>query len=381
MTRRFAKVYHDEIDALRSGDFTAPMLLTMTILRRWADWETGVAPYVSAKGLATFSRKAYSPRTFSDALRRLDLMGYITRLMKGRDHSDYPVVIHNFEVYGLVNGVTVKAVINPKETKTWKEVSESLCDDAAMMPAMIATTLNPTETKTWKEVSKPLCDDDCNESAMRLQTRREVIREVKQRSKSENNSSAAAAAAVANSLTGNPGTGEPGDGWAAYVKATSGIPGAKLEPPVMYPKPKVLVQPVKPVPVEPVKTPVTKSPPDPANPPTEEAVRLAGLFSSFLGKAPSPADIRKFGGLLKDNPDLGDLLSFALTPGSRWAEKIGSADHPFAYLKRVLEPLRDGLARVEQKKAQRPTPKPAPGERGSNDTTDVRHWDLSGLEG
>ncbi len=135
MTRRFAKVYHDEIDALRSGDFTAPMLLTMTILRRWADWETGVAPYVSAKGLATFSRKAYSVRTFSDALRRLDLMGYITRQMKGRDHSDYPVVIHNFEVYGLVNGVTVKTVINPKETKTWKEASESLCDDAAMMTA------------------------------------------------------------------------------------------------------------------------------------------------------------------------------------------------------------------------------------------------------
>ncbi len=147
----------------------------------------------------------------------------------------------------------------------------------------------------------------------------------------------------------------------------------------MDPKPKVPVQPMKPVPVEPVKTPVTKSPPDPANPPTEEAVRLAGLFSSFLGKAPSPADIRKFGGLLKDNPDLGNLLSFALTPGSRWAEKIGSADHPFAYLKRVLEPLRDSLERIEQKKAQRPTPKPAPDEWDSNDKTDVRNWDLSGL--
>jgi hypothetical protein len=384
MTRRFAKVYHDEIDALRSGDFTAPMLLTMTILRRWADWETGVAPYVSAKGLATFSRKVYSPRTFSDALRRLDLMGYITRLMKGRDHSDYPVVIHNFEVYGLVDGVTVKAVINPKETKTWKEVSESLCDDAAMMPAMIATTLNPTETKTWKEVSKPLCDDDCNESAMRLETRREVIREVKQRSKSENNSSAAAAA-VADSLTGNPETGKPGDGWTAYAKAISGIPGAEAMLPVkpapvypVEPKPKRPVQPVEP-PAEP-KTSVTKSPPAPAAPPTGEAVRLAGMFSGFLGKAPSPADAKKFGGLLEDNPDLGDLLGFALTPRSRWAEKISSADHPFAYLKRVLEPLRDGLERIEQKKAQRPTPKPAPDEWDSNDKTDVRNWDLSGLE-
>jgi hypothetical protein len=295
-------------------------------------------------------------------------------------------VIHNFEVYGLVDGVTVTTVVNPKETKTWKEASESLCDDAAVMPAMMPTTLNPTETKTWKEVSKHLCDDDCTESAMRLQTRREVIRDVKQRSKSENNSSAAAAAVVTDSPRGNPGTGEPGDGWAAYAKAISGIPGAEAMLPVkpapvypVEPKPKRPVQPVEP-PAEP-KTSVTKSPPAPANPPTEEAVRLAGLFSSFLGKAPSPADAKKFDGLLKDNPDLGDLLSFALTPGSRWAEKIGSADHPFAYLKRVLEPLRDGLARVEQKKAQRPTPKPAPGERGSNDTTDVRHWDLSGLEG
>jgi len=158
--------------------------------------------------------------------------------------------------------------------------------------------------------------------------------------------SSAAAAAVANSLTGNPEKGKPGDGWTAYAKAISGIPGAES------------VQPVKPAPVYPVKpveTPGTKSPPAPTTPPTEEAVRLAGMFSSFLGKAPSPADIRKFDGLLKDNPDLGDLLGFALTPGSRWAEKIRSADHPFAYLESVLEHIRESRERYEQKKAQRPS--------------------------
>ncbi len=151
------------------------------------------------------------------------------------------------------------------------------------------------------------------------------------------------------------------------------------------PKPKRPVRPVEP-PAEP-KTSVTKSPPAPANPPTEEAVRLAGLFSSFLGKAPSPADARKFGGLLKDNPDLGALLGFALTPGSRWAKKIGEADHPFAYLKSVLEHLRDGLERLERKKAENAARKSLPPEPAPDDedfraepNAETREWDLSGLE-
>ncbi len=151
------------------------------------------------------------------------------------------------------------------------------------------------------------------------------------------------------------------------------------------PKPKRPVRPVEP-PAEP-KTSVTKSPPDPANPPTEEAVRLAGMFSGFLGKAPSPADIRKFDGLLKDNPDLGDLLGFALTPDSRWAKKIGEAGHPFAYLKSVLEHLRDGMERLEQNKAQAAAKKSQPAEPGPDDEdfrvepkADALPWDLSGLE-
>ena len=133
------------------------------------------------------------------------------------------------------------------------------------------------------------------------------------------------------------------------------------------------------------RPPVTKSPPAPANPPTGEAVRLAGRFSSFLGKAPSPADAKKFDGLLKDNPDLGDLLGFALTPGSRWAEKIGSAHCPFAYLESVLEPLREGYERVERKKGENAARavKDALGDEeefGPAPKTDDRKWDLSGLE-
>src|ERR1019366_674840 len=106
----------------------------------------------------------------------------------------------------------------------------------------------------------PRCQDDTLQSVnldsqgVRM-TGKPVSEPVKE---SVKENSSAAAAVVADSLTGNPETGELRDGWTAYPKVISGIPGAES------------VQPVKPAPVYPVepKTSVTKSPRLPPPPPT-----------------------------------------------------------------------------------------------------------------
>jgi hypothetical protein len=53
----------------------------LTRLWKMADWHTGRVPYTSAKDLETLFHGALSPRTIQDELKRLDDVGYITRLI------------------------------------------------------------------------------------------------------------------------------------------------------------------------------------------------------------------------------------------------------------------------------------------------------------
>jgi len=82
--------------------------------------------HVSAGGLRTWSRKAYSADTFSKALQRMELMGHITRLMTRGSHDDYPVVLHN---YPKIDDTGKVVMINVKDTRTWQELQSGRSDE------------------------------------------------------------------------------------------------------------------------------------------------------------------------------------------------------------------------------------------------------------
>ena len=77
----FVKVPEQIVDGL-GGDITPAMLVTANVLWRQANWTTGRVKYTSAWTLRHVTGNAYSVRTFSDALRRLELIGHITREMR-----------------------------------------------------------------------------------------------------------------------------------------------------------------------------------------------------------------------------------------------------------------------------------------------------------
>lgn len=116
------------LSMLHEGEVTPAMLLTLTVLYKWANWTTGRVKQCSAGGLATWTNKAYSVRTFSEALRKLELMGEITRRTVPGRHKDYPVILHNYKKYDDAGNVQV---INPKATRTWEDVQQAQCDDAS----------------------------------------------------------------------------------------------------------------------------------------------------------------------------------------------------------------------------------------------------------
>jgi len=129
--RRFAKVYHSWIDGLRSGDFTPAMLVVMNILMRWSNRD-GEVQVCSASYFVTMTSNAYSERTFSEALHRLERMGYITRHMTFGSHQSYPVTIHNYEVMVTdEDGATTSTTINKKRTRTWREIKLGECDEGS----------------------------------------------------------------------------------------------------------------------------------------------------------------------------------------------------------------------------------------------------------
>ncbi|MGA2632191.1 MAG: hypothetical protein ABSG54_18515 [Terriglobia bacterium] len=115
-------------ESLHTGDITPSMFLTVAMLHNWTNWKTGIVRATSAGGMQAWSHKAYSDKTFSEALRRLELMGHITRKMRLGSHHDYPIVLHNYKKCDDAGKVQV---INPHTTKTWKEIENPQCDEAS----------------------------------------------------------------------------------------------------------------------------------------------------------------------------------------------------------------------------------------------------------
>lgn len=100
------------VKQMMEGEVTVAMLAAMNVLHMWADWRTGRVRRVSASGLHFACNSAYSVRTFSEALRKLEAMGWITRHTVAGSHKWYPVTIHN---YKWVDDAGKVHILNPKE--------------------------------------------------------------------------------------------------------------------------------------------------------------------------------------------------------------------------------------------------------------------------
>lgn len=141
------------IDQLRAGEITGSMLTTMTLLYSLANWRTGRVKHISAGGLVTLSSDAYSDRTFQDAMRRLENMGWITRHMVNGSKKDYPVTIHNYKWVcddsceeHKEEGAGKVHILNPKPLTVCTESPEGQCGEASAETSGDSSGETSTET-------------------------------------------------------------------------------------------------------------------------------------------------------------------------------------------------------------------------------------------
>ena len=137
----FAKIRHSLIEGRRTGDMTPAMLVTINILDRWADWNTGTVERASGEGISTWCNNTLKKNTVQKALQRLEQQGHVTRDLTLGSHQGYPVVTLNYEAKirelsrypdgSIVKGengqpvcTTRTEVLNPKKVLTWKEVRQ-----------------------------------------------------------------------------------------------------------------------------------------------------------------------------------------------------------------------------------------------------------------
>jgi hypothetical protein len=116
------------VQQMMDGEITASMLIAMTILYKWSNWSTGKVRRVCAASLCYASHEAYSERTFSEALRKLEWMRWITRRMVAGSHKWYPVTIHN---YKIVDDAGKVHILNPTDIKVYDKFPEGRCDEAS----------------------------------------------------------------------------------------------------------------------------------------------------------------------------------------------------------------------------------------------------------
>src|SRR5437667_6363717 len=116
---------------------TPAMLVTINILDRWADWNTGTVERASAQGISTWCNNTLNKNTVQKALQRLEQQGHVTRDLTLGSHHGYPVVTQNYEAKirelsrypdgSIVKGengqpvcTTRTEVLNPKKVLTWE---------------------------------------------------------------------------------------------------------------------------------------------------------------------------------------------------------------------------------------------------------------------
>ena len=116
------------VTQMMEQEITAAMLITMIILYKWSNWGTGKVRRVCASSLHLASNKAFTERTFSEALRKLEWMRWITRRTTAGSTKWYPVVIHN---YKMVDDAGKVHILNPTDIKVYDRFPEGRCDEAS----------------------------------------------------------------------------------------------------------------------------------------------------------------------------------------------------------------------------------------------------------
>lgn len=116
------------IQQMMEGEITAAMLLTMCVLYKWANWSTGEVRRVCASSMCYATGKAYSERTFSECLRKLEWMRWITRHMVTGSTKWYRVTIHNYKTTDDAGKVHI---INPSDIDVYDKFPEGRCDEAS----------------------------------------------------------------------------------------------------------------------------------------------------------------------------------------------------------------------------------------------------------
>lgn len=132
------------VQQMMNGEITCSMLVTMVILYKWSNWDTGIVRRVCASSLHHASGEAYSVRTFQDALLRLEKIGWITRQIIAGSHKWYPVLIHNYKWVGACgdpkccpkpeqgdSGESARKVhiLNPKNIKVSDLSASTICGE------------------------------------------------------------------------------------------------------------------------------------------------------------------------------------------------------------------------------------------------------------
>jgi len=282
------------VESLHTGDITPSMLLTLLLLHNWANWKTGVVRRASAAGLASWSGKAYHPNTFSEALRRLELMGHITRKMARGSHKDYPIVIHNYKVYDAVGK---PSMINPKVTRTWAEIQGGQCDEG--LDETVDETLYETVDETVDKVLSLNVSQLESENESTNEVGRLVGREAKFQSKAP--------------------TGELPE-IEAEIVSRGEVPATQPLPPA--------------IPEIPVRE-------------TSPALALTEKFFAYQG---SPAKLhksvmdwtRRVEVLLGLYPNLGDIMTYAFETNEFWSQKlIRPVSDPLTYFELKLSVSED----------------------------------------
>jgi hypothetical protein len=136
-------------DQQRTGAITIAMFMTMSWLRRWADWRTGRVAHASAGGVRTAMGRAFSVRTIQLAMKQLEEMGWITRDLIDGSHEDYPVTLHN---YKWIDEYGEGHILNPKP-----------CVELARKVARKVTRKNTAETTVNTATSSLASDEACGE--------------------------------------------------------------------------------------------------------------------------------------------------------------------------------------------------------------------------
>ncbi|HXW89371.1 MAG TPA: hypothetical protein VEK33_02380 [Terriglobales bacterium] len=122
------RIPHVLVEQMMQGQITCSMLVTMVILYKWSNWHTGKVRAVCASSLHYASQEAYSVRTFSYSLQKLEQMGWITRHTTAGSHKWYPVTIHN---YKFVDDAGKIHLLNPKDLTMCGEIEKAHRDEAS----------------------------------------------------------------------------------------------------------------------------------------------------------------------------------------------------------------------------------------------------------